>query len=278
MKRLIFIFTIVIFFNITCFSQGKLKKAEESLIRTEDASNKKSKSSTSHNNISESDGNFLVETIGRLLFEAILYTSYYTIIESPFELEHQSSNAVITKYPYLNSNKGSYSYNWGEDTDTFRTTISSRFLFETNRLYGNHLNVDIRLLKRFGIEVDYLQLWEENVNFENNSMAIYTTLAKYHRVRTERFDGWWGLGAAYVDGDVNQFGFTYGLGAELFFTKPFSLESNFNQTLINNKTVNKFNALFNFYKNHYKFTGGYEHLKIGDIGFSTFNIGVGISF
>ncbi len=59
-------------------------------------------------------------------------------------------------------------------------------------------------------------------------------MAKYNRVRTERFNAWWGLGTAYVDGDVNELGFTYGLGAELFFIKPLSVESNFNQTLINN--------------------------------------------
>ena len=86
------------------------------------------------------------------------------------------------------------------------------------------------------------------------------------------------LGAAYINGDVNKLGFTYGLGAELFFIKPFSIESNFNQTLINNNSVNMFNTLLNYHKKEYKFTLGYEHLKIGSVEFSTFTTGVGISF
>jgi hypothetical protein len=135
----------------------------------------------------------------------------------------------------------------------------------------------MKFLKRWGLELDYLQLWEERVNSENNALAIYTALAKYHRVRTERFNAWWGLGAAYVDGNVNELGFTYGLGVEWFFVKPLSLESNFNQTLINNHSVNKFNALLNYHKKQYKFTAGYEHLKIGSVGFSNVSLGVGVT-
>ena len=53
------------------------------------------------------------------------------------------------------------------------------------------------------LETDYLQLWEENNNFGNNSLAFYTTLIKYNRVRTEKFNAWWGLGATYVDGNID---------------------------------------------------------------------------
>ena len=193
-------------------------------------------------------------------------------------MEHKSSNALLTKHPYTNTNTGNYSYTWNEDSKTFTTSISNRFIFETNRVYGNHLNVNMRFLKRFGLEIDYLQLWEENTNFDNNTLAIYTVLAKYNRVRTERFNAYWGLGAAYVDGDVDELGFTYGLGAELFFMKPFSIESNFNQTLINSNSIDKFNALLNYHRKQYKFTLGYEHLKIGDVGISNFTAGVGVSF
>jgi len=48
--------------------------------------------------------------------------------------------------------------------------------------------------------------------------------------------------------------------------------------LINNETVNKFNALLNYHKKRYKFSGGYEHLKIGSQDFSTITLGVGLSF
>ncbi|GAA4273406.1 hypothetical protein U6A24_19450 [Aquimarina gracilis] len=278
MKRATLLFTtLVLSFNITQ-AQGKLEKAEESLAKKEQRNNRNSRSGNNDNDDDFSENNFLAETFGALLVEAVLYTSYYTIIEIPIETEYAASTASITKYPYFNATKGNYAYEWGEDTQVFRTTLSSRFISENSKLYGNHMNLDMRFLQRAGLEIDYLQLWEENTNFGSNSLAIYTALGKYHRVRTERFNAWWGLGAAYVDGEIDEWGFTYGLGAELFFTKPFSLETTFNQTFINEETVNKFTILLNYHVNRYKVSGGYEHLKIGSLDLSTFSVGVGVSF
>lgn len=276
MKKQRLLFLIFITFSTVSYSQGKIDEAEDSLKRTEHTNN--SGTETTYSDCSDDfENNFLADVVGGLFVQIFAYTAYGIAFESPFETNNKASGAFLTKHPYKTNNSGNYTYDWNEDTEIFTTSISSRFIFETNRVYGNHLSVNMRFLKRLGLELDYLQLWEKNTNFGDNALAIYTTLAKYNRVRTERFDAWWGLGAAYIDGDVNAFGFTYGLGAEFFFVKPFSLESNFNQILVNNNTVNKFNALLNYHRKQYKFTGGYEHLKIGSIGFSNVTIGIGVS-
>ncbi len=270
-----------IFFTslILCFNsiqgQGKLEKAEESLTKKERANYNNSRS---YDDDDYDDDSVLADTFGSLIVDLVLYLSYYTIVETPIENEYRASNASITRYPYLNSKKGNYAYDWGDDTKPFRATLSNRYISENNKLYGNHLNLNMRFLKRAGLEVDYLQLWEENTNFGNNTLAIYSAIGKYHRIRTERFDAWWGLGATYVDGAVDEFGFTYALGAEWFFVKPFSLEANFNQTFINDNTVNKLPVILNYHVNRYKFSGGYQYLKIGSQSFSTFFAGIGISF
>ncbi|GAA4275407.1 hypothetical protein [Aquimarina mytili] len=262
------------------YSQGKLEKAEESLSKKEHqrSGNRSRSRSTNSNDSEDYQDNFLVEELGFLLVEACLYSTYYIAIESPMEKEFRGSTAAITKYPYLNANKGNYAYERGEDTGLFRTSFSNRFIIENPKITGNHFNLDIRFLRRMGFEADYLQLWEENTNFGNNSLAIFTFMAKYHRIRTEKFNAWWGLGTTYIAREVEELGFAYGLGAEFFFTKPFSLETNFNQTFINKETVNKFNILLNYHVNRYKISGGYEHLKIGHPNFSTFSVGLGISF
>ncbi len=257
------------------FSQGKLEKAEKSLSKKEESNrsynNSRSRSRASNNY----DDTYL---FGDLLIEIGAIITYGIIFEAPGEAEYAASTASITKYPYLHSKKGNYSYDWGEDAALFRTTLSTRTVVENAKLYGNHLNADFRFFKRIGFEADYLQLWEDNTFFGDNSLAVYTFLAKYHRIRTERFDMYWGLGATYVDGEVDELGFTYGLGAELFFAKPLSLEANFNQAFINDTTVNKFNTLLNYHYKRYTFSGGYEHLKLGSVDFSTFSAGVGVSF
>ena len=275
MKHII-LFLIVIIFSTPSYGQGKIKDAEERLKKTEQSIKSHSRSSNS-NNSNDSENDFLTDIARGILAPIFAYTAYGIAFESPFETNNKSHNAFLTKYPYKNSNTGNYAYDWSEDSEIFTTTLTSRFIFETNKLYGNHLNADMRFLKRFGLELDYLQLWEENSNFRNNALAIYTALAKYNRVRTERFNAYWGIGAAYIDGDVNTLGFTYGLGAECFFVKPLSLASNFNQILVNSTSVTKFNALLNFHKKQYKFTTGYEHLNIGGVNFSNVSLGFGVS-
>lgn len=279
MKRITLSLLFLIGFNLASYAQGKIDEAEDSLKKVENTTNDSSKSiyKGKTGKDSNSENKFLTDVIGGLFIQIFAYTAYSVAFESPFETDHKGSDAVLTKYPYKNSNTGNYSYDWNKDSEIFTTSITNRFIFETNKLYGNHLNTDMHFLKRWGLELDYLQLWEENSNFGNNALAIYTALVKYNRVRTERFNAWWALGASYVDGGVNEIGFTYGLGAEFFFTKPFSLESNFNQILVNGNTVNKFNALINFHRKQYKFTGGYERIKIGSVKFSNASLGVGVS-
>lgn len=275
-------FLVLIMFLISAIgnSQSKIEKAEKSLIEKE-AENSTIRSNSNprdSNNNANSENGFFAEVLSGLFVQVFAYTIYGIAIESPFETQYRASNAYLNKFPYFNSKKGNYTYEWNEDTPIFRSLLSLKYISENSRIKGSHLNIDTHFLKRFGLEADYLQLWENNPHFGTDNLAIYTLLAKYHRVRTEKFNAYWGLGTSYIDGEVNQFGFTYGLGAEWFISKPISLEANFNQTLINEKNVNKFNALINYHLKQYKFNGGYEHLKIGNQNFSNISLGMGVFF
>lgn len=272
MKRFYLIIFMLIFGTTAFYGQGKLEKAEE------DLKSEKKQESSSDKKTTSSDDNFLVSALGELFIDLVFYSSYALLIESRAEVENLASDASITKYPYYQANKGNYSYDWDEGTSVSRFTFSSRYIFENTRIEGNHLTMELRFLKRMGLEFDYLQLWEKNPNFGEYSLALYTFMAKYNRIRTEKFDAWWGVGGTLIDGNVNDLGFTYGLGAELFMAKPISIESNFSQTLINNSSTNKFNALLNYHIKRYRLSGGYEHLRIGNQNFSTISLGLSVSF
>lgn len=278
MKKTLISICFLLFIGFACFSQSKIEKAEESLTKQENTTKDSISIHNNSGNNDDSENSFLTEVVEGIFIKVFAYTIYAVAIESPFEMGNKASTSFITKHPYYKSNKGNYDYSWSEDITLFRTDLSSRYISENSQLKGIHINLDIRFLKRIAFEADYLQLWENNPNFGTDNLAIYTVLAKYHRVRSEKFDAWWGLGTSYINGDVNQFGFTYGLGAEWFFAKPVSAEVNFNQTLINNETVNKFNTLINYHFKQYKMIGGYEHLRVGNQNFSTASIGLGISF
>ena len=278
MKNLL-LFVFILFLVELNHGQSKIEKAEESLKNASEESSGSDTISTFHeSNDSTSNGSFFADVFGELIIQLFAYTAYGIAIESPFETNSSGSFAFISKYPYSHLNSGNYTYEWNEDTPIMRTTFSAKYISENSRINGTHLNLDTRFLKRFGFEANYLQLWEKNPNFGTDNLALYTALAKYHRIRTEKFNLWWGLGATYVDGSVNEFGFTYGLGAELFFAKPMSLEAVFNQTLMSGETINKFDGLLNYHLKNYKFTGGYEHLRIGSQNFSALVLGVGTFF
>ncbi|MBQ4801834.1 hypothetical protein J8L88_03145 [Aquimarina sp. MMG015] len=274
MKRTLFFSLLCIIISFHSFGQGKLEKAEKGLTKSSNYYSSSSRSRTSSS--SSYEDNSLWGGLAMVFIEMGLYATYYGLIESPTEKEHLASNAFITKYPYHSSNRGNYAYNWDGDTNLSRITLTNRFVAENNELYGNHINADFRFLKRVSIEADYLQLWENNTFFGDNSLATFTFLAKYHRVRTEKFNAYWGMGATYIAGDVKELGFTYAIGAEYFFAKPLSIELNYNQSLINTRSSDKFNALLNYHINQFKFNGGYEYLRIGGIGFSTFSVGLGV--
>ncbi|AXT62268.1 hypothetical protein D1816_18500 [Aquimarina sp. AD10] len=282
MKKITLIL-VLLSFGITNsgYSQGKLDIAEKSLSKREsnNTSRNDSRSGSDDNYESTDWGDmFIVAELGLFAAEAFLYATYFTAIETPMEAEHRATGARITKYPYLNSKIGNYAYDSGENTTQFRATISNRYIIENQKLYGNHLNADLRFLERIGFEADYLQLWEDNTNFGVNTLAIFTAMAKYHRVRTEKFNAWWGVGTTYVGGEVDEFGFAYGVGAELFFAKPLSIETNFYGAYINQRPVNRLSALLNYHYKRLKFSGGYEHLRIGSLDLSTFSGGMGVSF
>lgn len=277
MKRTILFFATILFLSFSSIhSQGKLDKAEKSLSKKTKSNSSNPRSRTYDS--SDSGSTFIGDTFGELFISVFWGLSYGVLFETSIEQEYRASNASFTKYPYYNNNKGNYAYDWGENTTLFKVEISDRYIVENGRLYGNHLKAKLFFAQRISVEGDYLQLWEDNTNFGNNALAMYQFLAKYHRVRTERFNAWWGLGATHVDGEVDETGFTYGLGAELFFAKPMSIESSFTQTLINDQTINQFEALLNYHLGRCQVSGGYEYLTLGNQNFSMLSVGVGLSF
>ena len=272
MKQFLICLAFICFITNTSYSQTKIGRAEDSL-------NKDSNRESSDSDDGDDDNSdFFAETFGEIILQAFLYVSYYALIGPSSEYEPQMNCASLTKYPYNKSNIGDYNYNWDENYSKFRTEFTGRYISESSSLKGMHLNMEMRFLNRIGVDLDYHQLWEKNPDLGNDNLALYNVLAKYYRVRTEKIELYWGIGTTYVDGSVDRIGFSYGLGSELFFAKPLSFETNFQQTFINSKTINKFNVLLNYHVDQYKVMGGYEYLKIGSQPFSSITLGIGVFF
>ena len=278
MKQALLLTVFVFLINFAVYSQSKIGKAERDLNEDKNVSNQNGSNISSVDNNDNLHGNFLSDLVGGLLIDLFAYTAYGIAIEFPFERAYPASTSHLTLYPYHEDKKGNYTYDLEQKHKLIRNSLSVKYISENRHLKGAHININTLFFNKFGLEADYLQLWENNTNFGNDKLAIYSLMGKYQRIRTEKFNAYWGVGAAYIDGSVDKFGFLYGLGAELYITKPIGIEANFSQTFINSESVDKLTLLLNYHFKQIKFSGGYEHLSIGNQNFSTFGLGLGVFF
>ena len=280
MKRMLiagFIFCVI---SLQGFAQeGKLDKGKESLKTSSSSSsssttksNSKSRRSNRNNNDSFADFFF-----AEFFIKLFAYTAYGVAVETPFEKDGRMHYADIANYPYQESNYGNFIYTDSTNYNITRLDITNNFVMENSNLYGNNFGVNFRFLKRFALDVDYLYLVEK-VNGTKDSFSLYSALLKYYRVRTQRFDAWFGLGMMHVGSDVDETGFGIGLGAEWFIKKPISLGVSHKWTNINQQEVHKTKLLLKYHLKNYHISSGYEHFKIGVSKIDSFSVGIGASF
>ncbi|QTE21294.1 hypothetical protein [Polaribacter cellanae] len=280
-KKLLLIGVLFFGSQTTVFSQeGKLKKGKESIkekntnfsngtrVTKVSRSNKKSKVS-----LFDDDVNPFVKIGGYIL----AYTVYGIAIESPWEFNGRMHDAEISNYPYKEARYGNFIYTDSTNYNITRFDITNNFVRESKNLYGNNFGVNFRFFKRFALDIDYLYL-SENVNGNRDSFSLYSALLKYYRIRTQRFDAWFGLGIMHVGSDVNETRFGLGVGAELFIAKPISIDFYHKWTRVNNRGVQKTKVLLKYHLKNYHISSGYEDFKIGVSNIKAFSIGVGASF
>ena len=279
MKTPLFTLILIFGFTVNSYSQtGKLDVAKESLKQQNSSNNSSSTNSSRRSSNDEDDKNPFLEDLALLMFEISVRLAYQIGVESDFEIEGNMHTADFSRYPYKEPHFGNYVYNdSAESKSIFRVDIASNFVYESKRLYGNNLNLNLKFAKRFDLELGSLQLFEK-INGDADSFSLYQAMLNYHRIRTQRFDFWFGLGAMFVANDVDEFGFSYGAGAEWFLTKPISMLATYKGTTINNRPVNKTKFLLKYYIDNFNISAGYEHYTLGVSNVNVFSIGLGLSF
>lgn len=269
--RIVYLLFIISFHS---FSQsGKLEKGKKSL-KTTNSTKSSSKRTTS---VSRNSNNNIQNPFIKILSYVAAYTVYGIAFETPFEFNGRMHDAEIAHFPYENSAHGNFIYTNKTDYSIARFDVYNRFLIENKNLYGNQIGVDFRFFKRFSMDVNYVS-FVEKINGNKDSFNMYAALLKYHRIRTQKLDMWFGLGATHVANNVDKTGFTFGVGAEWFIAKPISLLLSHKATSINNNSINDTKVLLKYHLKNYRISTGYENYKLGDSKINTFSIGVEASF
>jgi hypothetical protein len=160
-----------------------------------------------------------------------------------------------------------------------RFDVENSFIYSSNDLFGNHLKAKIRPFQYFYLQSDFHQLYEfDKIENTDSRLSLFHFNLGYDRIRFEKFNLGWTLGASYVGNEVKKAGFSYGLNAEYFMGNHISFMASGKWSKINMQSVNAFELQSKFHRKNYFFSLGFEHLKIATPTYNFISLGGGIYF
>ena len=259
------------------FSQKIDKSKNELKSGNSSSSSSSSNASTTNSSRSSSESNDF-GLVG-LLAEGFLYVTFYSTI-GDYNSENHLYNS-LSKYPYFDGKSGNFLNDGDTDayTNKMRFDVENHFLYSSNSTFGNHLKAKIRPFQYFYAQADYRELFEKNIFTDKlSNLSLFQFNIGYDRIRFEKFNFGWTLGATYVGNDVQKAGFSYGLNADVFAIKNISFNSAMLWSKINGSPVNSFEIRGKYHKKNYFFSLGYEHLKVATPTYNYITLGTGIYF
>lgn len=271
----IFFFFYCCAFTSSFYGQNKLDKSKKELNQGSKTQTSSSSNSSSNKNTNPAVANAFVEIAGYIFLGAFKYG----VIGDYKNENHLYSN--LTAYPYYNKQSGNYE-NYDADTikkNQFRIDVENRFIYSNNNLYGNHLNVKIRPFQFFYLQTDYHQLYEfDEIDNTKNNLSLFHFNIGYDRIRLEKFNFGWTLGASYVGNEVKKAGLSYGVNADYFMSNRISFSAAAKWSKINGLAVNVLEFQSKFHRKKIFYGLGFEHLKIATPTYNFITFGGGIYF
>lgn len=281
MKKISYLSFLILFLYSTAYSQNKLDKSKQELNSSSSRSTQTSSSSFSSSK--KKSKNESPNLFADLFVDLFVYTTYgavkYGIVGDYKNENHLHSS--LTPYPFYNNQSGNF-----ESTDTVsikknlaRIDLENSFVYSNNTLYGNHLKAKIRPSQYFYFQTDFHQLFEFNdIDHTSSRLSLFHFNFCYDRIRLEKFNFGWTLGASYVGNEVRKAGFSYGLTVDYFLNKRISFSGAAKWSSINSSPVNSLELQSKFHRKNYFFSLGYENLKIASPSYNLIALGGGIYF
>ncbi|WP_395043564.1 hypothetical protein [Flavobacterium sp.] len=277
MIKFLYLFLIVFLLqNSVVFSQSKINKSKKELN-----TNSGSKTTTTTSSSSNSNNN---RSNNSNVFADIFVNITWGIFKYGFIGDYKNENHLnynLTKYPYYNGKSGNFENAQMDSVskNKARLDIENSFVYNSNSLFGNHLKAKIRPFQYLYFQSDFHQLFEINkIDNTNSRLSLFQFNLNYDRIRFEKFNFGWNLGATYVGNEVKKVGLAYGLNAEYFMNNNLSFSAASKWSQINNLPVNTLEFQSKFHKKNYFFSLGLEHLKIATPTYNFIALGGGIYF
>lgn len=226
--------------------------------------------------VRESNDNF---GIGAFFVELGFYIGLYSAVGDYRNEDHLYY--PLSPYPYFDGKSG----NFEKINDAsilkkqLRFDIENHFLYSNSASFGNHLKGKFRPFQYFYLQTDYRELIERDQFAKTTSnLSVFQFNFGYDRIRFEKINLGWTLGATYIANDINKAGFSYGLNTDFFPFKNVSFNSSMIWSKINGSPVNSFEFRGKFHKKNHFFSMGYENLRIASPSYNYATFGAGFYF
>jgi len=275
------VFALLCFLNLTVvLAQGKVDKSKKALTESEGVNYQKSHAAPAQNSSGDSGGNSL---LGDIIVGVFTYTvgavGKYALI-GDYKYEDHLHND-LTYYPYHKPEAGNFYTPEADEASVykFRVDLEDKFLYSNNDLFANHLEVKVRPLAALYLKTDYYRIFELNeIAGTRDQLSLWYFNFAYDRIRFERFNLGWTLGASYVAGEVDRGGFSFGLNADYFLKKNISFTAGAKWSHINGEPVHDYEFESKFHRRQYYFGVGFEQLKIAKPVYNFVTVGGGLYF
>lgn len=272
---LLFIFSSNIYAQKIEKSKEELKSGKEDTRPNLPTESENQDSKTKARDSDDDDDLALIASFLEILYYATLYGA----IGDYENEEHLYSN--LTPYPYFDNKSGNFiKYDDDDESDDrMRFDVENHFLYGSNADFGNHFKGKFRPFQYFYLQTDYRELIErDKIEKTTSSLSLFHFNLGYDRIRFEKFNLGWTLGATYIASGVNKAGFAYGLNSDFFAFKNVSFNSAMIWSKINGLKVNAFELRGKYHQKNHFFSMGFENLKIGSPSYNYVTLGAGIYF
>ncbi|WP_284650896.1 hypothetical protein [Flavobacterium terrisoli] len=273
MKKVAPLLLLLFSYNLV-ISQTKVDKSKKELNSNSGSSSSSSSSSSSRSNNNDDDGECV-----SIWIEITWGIFKYGFIGDYKNEDHLYNN--LTDYPYYNDDSGNYEDYNTEDADTlkknFRFDLQNNLLYSDKDLFANHVKLKIRPFNYFYVQTDYHQLFEKNkLTNSTDQLSLFYFNLGYDRLRFEKVNFGWTIGASYVGNEVKKAGFSFGVNTEIFLGHNVSLLAAAKWSGINGQPVNVYELEGKYHLKRYFVSLGYQHLKIATPTYNFVSIGGGI--
>ena len=210
-------------------------------------------------------GNILTDILGWF----IMQISYGVLVESFLEKDMPMHDAGISPYPYFYDNVGNYTYD--QDPVPFRLEINASGFIAPGKNYFSNVDANFRFLKRASIQIAYVKL----PGASRDDYLSQTDISfSYHRIRTRRFDLWYGLGAMFAENPTNHNALSYHIGSELFIRNHLSVEGQAHWAYFDPVTIKNYQVQLNYFLSHWRFTAGIKNYRYPDNRINSIGLGI----